>query len=51
MFNEEEVQQIKSGTLDWTNFFYNPESKIDMTPKQTFDGPADWRTRVKNLED
>ena len=49
MFTAEEVQQIKAGTLDWTKFFKDPASKINMTPNQTFDGPSDWQQRVNNM--
>ena len=50
-FDEEEVQQINAGTLDWTKFFKDPSSKINMVPNQTFNGPADWNARVKKLQD
>jgi hypothetical protein len=48
-FTAEEVRQIKAGTLDWTTFFSNPSSKINMVPNQTFDGPSDWQQRVNNM--
>jgi len=48
-FTAEEVQQINAGTLDWTTFFEDPASKINMTPNQTFDGPSDWQQRVDNM--
>ena len=45
-FTVEEVAQINAGKLDWTMFFNDPTSKINMIKPQTFHGPADWEQRV-----
>ena len=38
-------QQINAGQLDWTNFFRNPASKVNMVPHKTFDTPG-WDEKV-----
>lgn len=49
-FSLEEVQRINAGTLDWTHFFRDPASRLNMIPNQSFEGPADWRARVDKLK-
>jgi hypothetical protein len=48
-FTAEAVLQIKAGTLDWTKLFTDPQSRINITPNQRFDGPADWEERFNAM--
>jgi hypothetical protein len=50
-FTDTEVEQIRSGKLDFATFFKHLDSSTNIIRPQTFEGPKGFRERVNEVAD